>query len=184
MGKFDINLIQNGIIGSLIGQYISDLFFNIFIYNRRDFFKVITTISPSPAYIAATSAGIANGVTEPYIDDITSAGMRNIVYAYTNDYFTNKMEETDLVSTLSLPNLVADTIAVIIIVYAFNSHAREDFFNHKLDLYHIPHPPTSEQDIFTSTIIILVINLYAYYRLQRDQGLISSGLDQSLDIID
>ena len=106
------------------------MFFNIFIYDRKDFFDIITNISPTPAYIAATSAGVANGITEPFIDDITSTGMRNIVYAYTNDFFTNKLDEGDLVSTLSMPELVQDTIAVIIIVWAFNSHARHDFYNH------------------------------------------------------
>ena len=143
---------------------------------------MLSCISPAPSYIAATSAGMANGITEPFIDDITSVGMRNIVYAYTNNYFSNLCSEEDLVSTLNMPNLVADTIAVIIIVWAFNQHAREDFCNHKKDLYHIPHPPTSEQDIFSSVVIVLVTNLYAYYRLQRDTQTISTGLDQSIDI--
>ena len=93
-------LIKNGVIGSLIGQYISDLFFNIFIYDRREFLDIITNISPTPAYIAATASGFANGMTEPYIDDITSAGMRNVVYAYTNDFFANKIEETDAVAAI------------------------------------------------------------------------------------
>ena len=177
-------LIRTGVIGSVIGQYISDIFFNIFIYDRRVFLDIITNISPTPAYIAATASGFANGMTEPYIDDITSAGMRNAVYAYTNDFFTNKLDETDLVSTLSLPELVQDTIAVIIIVWAFNEHARRDFYYHKADLYHIPHPANPEQDIFTSIIIVVVINLYAYYRLQRDNRLVSSGLDQSLDLVE
>ena len=108
--------------------------------------------------------------------------MRNIVYAYTNDFFTNKLDESDLVSTLSMPELVQDTIAVIIIVWAFNSHARHDFYNHKADMYHAPHPFHDEQDIFTSVLIIVVTNLYAYYRLQRDNKIISSGLDQSIDL--
>ena len=158
------------------------MFFNIFIYDRKDFFDIITNISPTPAYIAATSAGVANGITEPFIDDITSTGMRNIVYAYTNDFFTNKLDDGDLVSTLSMPELVQDTIADIIIVWAFNSHARHDFYNHKADMYHAPHPFHDEQDIFTSVLIIVVTNLYAYYRLQRDNKIISSGLDQSIDL--
>ena len=110
--------------------------------------------------------------------------MRNFVYAYTNDYFTNKIEETDLISTLSLPELVQDTIAVIIIVWAFNAHARHDFYNHKADLYHQPHPYHDEQDIFTSIIIVVVTNLYAYYRLQRDNQFVSTGLDQSVDLVE
>ena len=175
-------LISSGVIGSIIGQYISDLFFNIFIYDRKEFLDIITNISPIPAYIASTAAGFANGITEPYIDDITSVGMRNVVYAYTNDYFSNQLNEEDLVSTLSMPELVQDTIAVIIIVWVFNSHARHDFYNHKADLYHQPHPFHDEQDIFTSIIIVVVINLYAYYRLQRDNRLISSGLDQTIDL--
>ena len=108
--------------------------------------------------------------------------MRNIVYAYTNDYFSIKLSEEDLVSTLSMPELVQDTIAVIIIVWAFNAHARHDFYNHKADKYNFPHPFHDEQDIFTSIIIVVVINLYAYYRLQRDNKLVSSGLDQSIDL--
>ena len=160
------------------------MFFNIFIYDRREFLEIITNISPVPAYIASTAAGFLNGVTEPYIDDITSAGMRNVVYAYTNDFFTNKLEESDLISTLSLPELVQDTIAVIIIVWAFNTHARRDFYYHRDDLHHIPHPPNDEQDVLTSIIIIVVTNLYAYYRLQRDNRLVSTGLDQSIDIVE
>ena len=166
----------------MIGQYISDLFFNIFIYDRRDFLDVITNISPTPAYIAATASGVANGITEPYIDDITSAGMRNIVYAYTNDFFVNKLNETDLVFTLSTPELIQDTIAVIIIVWVFNAHARHDFYNHKADLYHLPHPYDDQQDIFSSIVIVVVTNLYAYYRLQRDNTLVSTGLDQTIDL--
>ena len=127
---------------------------------------------------------MANGITEPYIDDITSAGMRNVVYAYTNDFFTNKLNETDLISTLSLPELVQDTIAVIIIVWAFNIHARHDFINHKALKYHEIPPYNDQQDIFTSIIIIVVTNLYAYYRLRRDNVVISSGLDQSVDIVE
>lgn len=160
------------------------MFFNVFIYNKRDFFNIITGISPIPAYIAATSAGIANGITEPYIDDITSAGMRNVVYAYTNDFFVNKLNEEDLVSTLNLPNLVADTIAVIIIVWAFNLHARHDFQNHKAIKHHEPVPYNDQQDIFTSAIIIIVTNLYAYYRLKRDNLSLSSGLDQTIDVVE
>ena len=143
---------------------------------------MITSISPTPAYIAATAAGFANGITEPYIDDITSTGMRNIVYAYTNDFFVNKLNDEDLVSRLSMPELVQDTIAVIIIVWAFNTHARHDFYNHKADLYHMPHPYNDEQDIFTSIVIVVVTNLYAYYRLQRDNVLTTSGLDQTIDL--
>ena len=173
-----------GIIGSVIGQYISDLFFNIFIYERKNFFDIITNISPTPAYIATTAAGFANGLTEPYIDDITSAGMRNVIYAYTNDFFTNRLNETDLISTLSLPELVQDTMAVIIIVWAFNIHARHDFRNHKALKHCQGILYTDQQDIFTSIIIIVVTNLYAYYRLRRDNVLVSTGLDQSVDIVE
>ena len=49
-------------------------------------------------------------------------------------------------------------------------------------MYHAPHPFHDEQDIFTSVLIIVVTNLYAYYRLQRDNKIISSGLDQSIDL--
>lgn len=145
---------------------------------------IITNISPTPAYIATTAAGIANGITEPYIDDITSAGMRNVVYAYTNDFFTNKLNDTDLISTLSLPELVQDTIAVIIIVWAFNIHARHDFRNHRAIKKHEPILYNDQQDILTSIIIIVVTNLYAYYRLKRDNKLTSTGLDQSVDIVE
>ena len=144
--------------------------------------NVVTSISPTPAYIAATASGFANGITEPYIDDITSTGMRNIVYAYTNDFFVNKINDDDIISRLSMPELVQDTIAVIIIVWAFNAHARHDFYNHKADLYHMPHPYNDEHDIFTSIIIVVVTNLYAYYRLQRDNVLTTSGLDQTIDL--
>ena len=144
---------------------------------------IITNISPTPSYIAATAAGVANGITNPYIDDITSVGMRNIVYAYTNDYFTNKLDETDLIFTLDSSELVQDTIAVIIIVWVFNTRARHDFYNHKADIYYLPHPYyDDEQDIFSSVIIVVVTNLYAYYRLQRDNTFISTGLDQTLDL--
>lgn len=142
----------------------------------------MTNISPTPAYIAATSAGVANGITEPYIDDITSTGMRNIIYAYVNDFFVVQTSQDDLVSSLTMPELVQDTIAVIIIVWAFNTHARHDFFNHKAELYNMPHPYNDEQDILTSIIIVVVTNLYAYYRLQRDNKLTSSGLDQTIDL--
>ena len=43
-------------------------------------------------------------------------------------------------------------------------------------------PFHDEQDIFTSIIIVVVINLYAYYRLQRDNRLTSTGLDQTIDL--
>lgn len=107
-----------------------------------------------------------------------------MVYAYTNDFFTNKLNEEDLISTLNLPNLVADTIAVIIIVWAFNLHARHDFINHKSIKHHEAPPYNDQQDIFTSAIIVVVTNLYAYYRLERDRGFISEGLDQSIDIVE
>lgn len=107
--------------------------------------------------------------------------MRNIVYSYTNNFFSNRLNENDILTDINVPNLVQDTIAVIIIVWAFNLHARHDFYNHKADLYHAPHPYHDEQDIFTSIIIIVVTNLYAYYRLARDNPDAVSNVDRSID---
>ena len=134
------NLIATGVSGGIIGQYISDLFFNTFVYNKRDFIKIITELSPIPSYIAATTSGFMNGLTEPYIDDLTSAGLRNVVYSYTNNYFSIQTGIKDPEDTLRAIDLVGDTIAIVILVWAFNLHARKDFYNHKLfsDLHLLP----------------------------------------------
>lgn len=174
-------LIKNGIFGGIIGQYISDLFFNIFIWDKKNFYEIITNISSTPSYIAATASGFANGITDPYIDDLTSAGMRNIVYSYTHNFFSIKTGEIDVVDSITMPNLVGDTMAVVILVWAFNIHAREDFYNHKADIYHLPHPYDNQMDIFTSIIIIFAINLYAYYKVSST---LNNQVDVSIDIGD
>jgi len=184
IGYFDHdfpNLIKTGIVGSLIGQYISDLFFNLFVHNRKQFLDIITCISPTPAYIAATTAGFFNGVTNPYIDNLTSAGMRNIVYSYTNNYFSQKLDEEDIVSDLNMVNLVGDTMAVVIIVWAFNIHARENFYNHKAKKNCMPEPFDDNMDILTSFIIVFATNLYAYYKMTS--AVENNSIERGLDII-
>ena len=172
-------MIRNGVIGGIIGQYISDLFFNLFIYNKCNFFDIISDVSPIPSYIAATASGFSNGLTTPYIDHLTSAGMRNIIYIYTNNYFSVKTGEIDITDTITMPNLVGDTIAVVILVWAFNIHAREDYYNHKADLYDMPHPFEEQNDIFTSVMIVLATNLYAYYKITRN---LNPSIDQTIDL--
>ena len=178
-------LIKNGVIGTIIGQYISDLIFNIFIYNKKDFIKIITEISPLPAYIAATSTGFINGLTEPYIDDITSAGMRNVVYSYTNNYFSVELGEIDRVDFIDMPNLTQDTIAVIILVWVFNIHAQNDFYKHKAQKkYDVCYDDTEpEYDILSASIIIIAINLYAYYKLNRDNPDALRQVDRGIDFL-
>ena len=97
------------------------------------------------------------------------------------NFFSNKLNDDEMFMELNVCNLVQDTIAVIILVWTFNLHARHDFYNHKADLYHAPHPFHDEQDIFTSIIIIVVTNLYAYYRLERDNPDALSNVDRSVD---
>ena len=179
-------LIKNGVVGTIIGQYISDLIFNIFIYNKRDFYKVITEISPLPAYIAATSTGFINGITNPYIDDITSAGMRNIVYSYTNNYFSVQMGEIDAIDFIDMPNLTQDTVAVIILVWVFNIHAQDDFYRHKdKKRYGICEDESNgnDYDILSASIIIIAINLYAYYKLSRDHPEAITQVDRGIDFL-
>ena len=174
------NLIKTGVSGGIIGQYISDLFFNIFVFNKKDFFKIITEISPIPSYIAATAAGFSNGLTEPYIDDITSAGLRNVVYSYTNNYFSIQTGLKDISDTLRPIDLVGDTIAIIILVWAFNIHARKDFYNHKAKIYHLPQPFLDQNDILSSTLIVIVTNFYAYYKVTMNQ---TSLIDRGVDLV-
>ena len=174
------NLIRAGVSGGIIGQYISDLFFNIFVFNKRDFLKIITEVSPVPSYIAATASGFANGLTEPYIDDITSAGLRNVVYSYTNNYFSIETGIKDIEDSLRAIDLLGDTMAIIILIWAFNIHARKDFYNHRAKMYNIPQPFDDQTDIFSSALIIIVTNFYAYYKVTMNQ---TSLIDRGVDII-
>lgn len=174
------NLISTGVSGGIIGQYISDLFFNIFVFNRKNFFEIITNVSPIPSYIAATASGFANGLTEPYIDDLTSAGLRNVVYSYTNNYFSIQTGIRDAEDSIRPIDLLGDTMAIIILVWAFNLHARKDFYNHKAKMHHAPQPFVDQNDIFSSTIIIIVTNFYAYYKVTMNQ---TSLIDRGVDLV-
>lgn len=174
------NLIKTGVVGGVLGQYISDLFFNTFVYEKRNFISIITDISPIPSYIAATSAGFINGLTEPYIDDITSAGLRNVVYSYTNNYYSIKAGLRDASDTLRAIDVVGDTIAIIILVWAFNIHARKDYYNHKAKMHSMPQPFEDQNDILSSTLIVIVTNFYAYYKLTMNQ---TSFVDRGVDLI-
>lgn len=174
------NLIKAGVSGGIIGQYISDLFFNIFVFEKKDFFKIITEISPIPSYIAATTSGFMNGLTEPYIDDLTSAGLRNVVYSYTNNYFSIQTGIRDIEDSIKPIDLLGDTMAIIILVWAFNLHARKDFFNHKAKMCNLPQPFIDQNDIFSSAIIIIVTNFYAYYKVTMNQ---TSLIDRGVDLV-
>ena len=93
MGIKDLSgFISQGVAGGIIGQYISDIFFNLFVFDKKHFYDVITNVSPTPAYIAATTSGFLNGITSPYIDNISSLALRNVAYVYTNDFVRNKPE--------------------------------------------------------------------------------------------
>ena len=161
------SLIKNGVMGGIIGQYISDLFFNVFVYNRRDFLNIISNVSPINSYFAATASGFTNGLTEPYIDELTSVGLRNVVYLYTLNFVGVEIGERDICDTITLPNLVGDTMAVVILVWAFNIHARKDFYNHRAQKNCLPEPYEDVPDSVSSITIILVTNLYAYYKATR-----------------
>jgi hypothetical protein len=75
--------------------------------------------------------------------------------------------ERDICDTITLPNLVGDTMAVVILVWAFNIHARKDFYNHRAQKNCLPEPYEDVSDSVSSITIILVTNLYAYYKATR-----------------
>lgn len=166
----------------MIGQYISDIIFNIFVFNKKDFYAVITEISPIASYMAATTSGFLNGLTEPYIDDISSVAFRNILYVYSNDYYSRLVKEEDIVDEINTSELIVDTIAVVIIFCVFSRSARCDFYNHKLQKCGLISVSEENQDVFSSIIIIFSINLYVYYRYKRNNDS-KSSLDKSINMV-
>lgn len=181
MGIKDLSgFISQGVAGGIIGQYISDIFFNLFVFDKKHFYDVITNVSPTPAYIAATTSGFLNGITSPYIDNISSLALRNVAYVYTNDYFSRKLNEGDIIDDIDMSELVQDTIAIVILVWLFSEGRRNNFYNHKLKM--AGYEPIYEEDLgfFDSFIIILVINFYAYYKTTRNN---TNDLDTSVDLL-
>ena len=102
-----------------------------------------------------------------------------ISYSYTNNYFSIQTGITDPEDVIRGIDVIGDTIAVVILVWAFNIHAREDYYNHKADLYDMPHPFEEQNDIFTSVMIVLATNLYAYYKITRN---LNPSIDQTIDL--
>lgn len=142
----------------------------------------MTEISPIASYMAATTSGFLNGLTEPYIDDISSAAFRNIAYVYSNDYYSRMVNQEDIIDDIDTSQLISDTIAVVIIIYVFSSSARCDFLNRKLQKHGLNSVSEVNNDIFSSIIVIIAINLYAYYRYKRNNDS-KSSLDKSIDIV-
>ena len=181
MGIVRLNeYLSQGVTGSVIGPYISDLFFNIFIYEQTNLLEIITNVSPTPAYIAATSSGFLNGLTAPYIDGISSLAFRNVAYAYTNDYFSRKLNESDLIDELDIKEVVQDTLAIVILVTVFSRSRRNSFLNHQLKKKGYTPIYDEQLDIFDSALIIIVINFYAYYKRQKNN---LNQVDRSVDLL-
>ena len=146
MGIKDLSgFISQGVAGGIIGQYISDIFFNLFVFDKKHFYDVITNVSPTPTYIAATTSGFLNGITSPYIDNISSLALRNVAYVYTNDYFSRKLNEGDIIDDIDVSELVQDTITIVILVWLFSEGRRNNFYNHKLKI--AGYEPIYEEDL-------------------------------------
>lgn len=131
--------------------------------------------------MAATTSGFLNGLTEPYIDDISSAAFRNVAYVYSNKYYSMLVNQEDIIDDISTSELIQDTIAIVIIIYVFSKGAREDFYNHKLEKYGLISTYEEENDLFSSVIVIVAINLYAYYKYNKNNNS-KTILDKSSDI--
>ncbi len=173
-------LISGGITGSVIGQYISDLLFNIFVFNRKSIGDIITKISPTPAYIAATTSGFLNGLTSPYIDNISSIAFRNVAYVYVNNISSRALNEEDFVDEIDSMELIQDTIAIVILIWVFSKSMRNNFYNHKLRKFGYEEAYDDDLNVFDSVLIIVVINLYAYYKYRQEDN---NELDTSFDFI-
>ena len=173
-------LISGGITGSIIGQYISDLLFNIFVFNRQNLFDIITNISPTPAYIAATASGFLNGLTSPYIDNISSIAFRNVAYVYVNNVSSKFLNEEDIIDDIDVSELIQDTIAIVILIWVFSRSMRNNFYNHKLKMYGYEEVFDDDLNAFDSVLAIVVINLYAYYKYRQDDN---NELDTSFDVV-
>lgn len=65
-------------------------------------------------------------------------------------------------------------------IWAFSKSMRNNFYNHKLRMYGYEELYNDDLNIFDSFLTIVVINLYAYYKYNRDSN---NDLDTSFDFI-
>ncbi len=167
------------VISSIIGQYVSDVILNIFFHNREDFFEIITTISPIPLYYASTISGFFSGSISENVDVLTNSAFRNILYVYFNSYFSKLINEEDILDNLDVQELVQDTIAITIVLYALDEYTRESYNDFKQYKKTGVKPEEREKPIQSTVIVIFLTNLYAFYKLSNDA---TNQIDRSIDL--
>lgn len=168
-----------GVISSIIGQYISDVVLNIFFHSREDFFEIITTISPVPVYYAATISGFFSGGISENVDVLTNAAFRNVLYVYFNSYFSKVINEEDILDNLDITELIQDTIAIIILLYALDEYTRNSYLDFKEFKKTGIKKESTNRTIESSVLVIFITNLYAYYKLSNND---TNQIDRSIDL--
>ncbi len=170
---------STGVISSIIGQYISDIILNIFFYNKDDFLEIITLISPVPIYYASTFSGFISGGISDNVDVLTNAAFRNILYVYSNFYFSTLINEEDIIDDIDLTELIQDTIAIIILLYTLDEYSRESYKTFKYNKKHNTNYKTDKRPIESAVIVTFVTNLYAFYKLNNND---TNPVDRSIDL--
>ncbi len=168
-----------GLISGVIGQYISDLIFNIFIFDKKNFFEVIQDISPLPLYYAASVSGFITGSITENVDVLVSAVFRNVLYVYTNIFVSNLTEETDELTDIDTQELIVDTVAIVILLYTLDEYTRQNYqyFTDKRNGVIIG--KEEDRGTFSTVLVIFITNFYAYYKLQSNNNTV---LDRSIDV--
>lgn len=168
-----------GLISSVIGQYISDVIFNIFIFDKENFLEIIQDISPLPLYYAASVSGFITGSITENVDVLVSAVFRNVLYVYTNIFVSNLTDETDELTDIDTQELIVDTVAIVILLYTLDEYTRENFRYFKERRQGIIVGDEEDRGTFSTVLIIFITNFYAYYKLQINNNTV---LDRSIDV--
>lgn len=75
--------------------------------------------------------------------------------------------------------MVLDTIAIVILLYTFSEYAKASFYNNRLRKMDYPLLYDEKQTGFDSALVVVITNLYAYYKIKRRGGAIN--IDRSID---
>ncbi len=150
--------ITNAIMGAVIGQFLTDLYFSIF-FNEDTLLERDLRVSSIALYYASVASGIIIGICGQYMDKFAIIIIATTFFAFVNNLMDSLINETEF----EIPNteLVESIIATIILIYIFSPRARNDYINHYYERHCIKKKPLDTKSTFLSALILnAVTNTY------------------------
>lgn len=164
-------LVTTGILGVVIGQFITDIFFSFF-FTEDNALQTDIKVSQIPLYYASVASGIIIGISSQYVDKFALIVISSVFFKVVNNLMDSLIDESQFEITET--ELVESIIATTIILYVFNPYAYNDYINHYNERHCIETEPLPTN---SSIVLVLLISVITNSYFGVMNAIRSNGVD-------